>query len=70
MQNNKFKWKYTNNVLSEEKVLKEVHKGEINLSGCRFSVESDEFHKIRSALDQERSPMEQQDQRLRKTSNN
>lgn len=70
IQSNKFKWTYTDKKYTEEQVLRKTQKGEINLSKCWFAVETDEYRKIRSGLVQERSPMEQRDPRLRKTSYN
>ncbi len=70
VRSKKLKWTYTNKKYNEEQILRKTEKGEINLSGCSFSVETDEFRKIRPGLIQEHSPMEQRDPRLRKTTNN
>ncbi len=66
IQNNKFKFRYTDNKFSEEQILRKTRKGEIKLSNCWFSVEADEYRKIRSGLYQERSPVESRDPRLAK----
>ncbi len=70
VRNNKTKWQYTNNKYSKEQILKKTQKGEINLSKCCYAVEPDEYRKIRSGLNQERSPLEHRDPRQRKFSNN
>ncbi len=57
IQNN-IKFRYTDNKFSEEQILRKTRKGEIKLSNCWFSVEADEYRKIRSGLHQERSPVE------------
>ncbi len=64
IQHNKYKFKYTCDKLSEEQVLRKTGRGEINLSNCWYSVEDDEFRKIRSGLIQERSPVPNRDPRL------
>ena len=61
VRSNKYKWKYSNNKLSEEQVLRKVQGGEIKLNKCWFAIATDEFRKIRSGLEQERSPLESRD---------
>ncbi len=46
-----------------------IENGEISLTNCFFTVESDEFRKIRPGLIQERSPTEIRDPRKVKKPN-
>ena len=66
IQNNKIKFRYTDNRFTEEQILSKTYKGEIKLLNCWFSVEANEYRKIRSGLHQERSSLENRDPRLSK----
>lgn len=70
IHSNTFKWRYTNNKYTEDQVLRKIQRGEINLAGSWITVEPDEYRKIRSGLDQERSLLQQRDPRLMKISYN
>ena len=66
IQSKMYKWKYTNKKYTEDQILRKTKKGGINLNNSFFAVEEDEFRKIRSGLNQERSPMELRDPRQEK----
>ena len=68
IRTNKCKWKYSHDKYTEERVLKKIQRGEITLQRCWFTVDNDEFRKIRSGQQQERSPMHNRDPRLSKKS--
>ena len=63
IKSKKYKWTYTNKKYDEEQILRKIENGEISLTYCFFTVESDEFRKIRPGLIQERSPAESRDPR-------
>ncbi len=70
IQRNIYKWTYNDNRYTEEEILRKTSKGEINCDNarCWFSVENDEFRRIRSGLIKERSPIEDRDPRRLKPS--
>ncbi len=68
IQNNKFKFTYTDNKFTEEQVLNMIKGGEFLLRECWNQVEKDTFRKIRSGIIQERSPINERDPRHRRTS--
>ena len=70
IKNKKLKWTYTNKTFDEEQILRKTERGDIKLSNCFFTVEPDEFRKIRAGLIQVRSPVEQRDPRLKRTNHN
>lgn len=67
MRQNKFKWTYNESKFSEEKIMDMIIKEEIDLNNCWNIVEKDNFRKIRSGLQQDRSPLSR-DPRTRKHS--
>ena len=69
VRQNNYKWRYNNSNFSEDQVLKKVKKGEIVLSNGFYSLEEDEYRKIRCGLVQERSPISERDPRLRRLNN-
>ena len=66
IQNKTDKYTYTNKDYSEDQILKSVKDGSIKLKNCWFSVEHDEFRRIRSGPAEERSPLDSRDPRLKK----
>lgn len=60
------KYKYTNNKFTEEEILLKTQNGEIILTTCWYSVDIDEYRKIRNGLSEERSPIERRDPRIPK----
>ena len=68
LQNNSYKWTYEDINYSEEQVLYAVVEGNIKLKECWHVVDNDIFRKIRPRCIVERSPLQDRDPRLRKTS--
>ncbi len=69
--NNKiYKWTYTNQSIPEHEMLKMIGDNKVRLKHCWKALEISEFRKLRSGLLQERSPAQNRDPRLRKTSLN
>ncbi len=65
-----YKWTYTKQVIPEQDMLQMIGDDRIRLKHCWKAVENSEFRKIRSGLQQERSPAHNRDPRLKRLSLN
>ena len=69
IRKNKYKYRYTSSEYSEEYIINKVERGEIKINRCLYTLQTDEFRKIRPGLVEQRSQREDRDPRLRRHSN-
>ncbi len=70
ISNNIYKWTYTKHSITEQEMFTILSENKLKLKQCWNTVEKSMFKKIRSGLQQERSPADNRDPRHRKISHN
>ncbi len=66
LKNKTYKYTYENKNYTNEEVLQMTQAGDLKLRSCWKPIGSDKFRKIRSGIQEERSPIEQRDPRIKK----